>query len=373
MVFTGGTFGGVMCGSLHEVCGEEDARWMRMALELARKGAGRTSPNPAVGAVIVKEGRLIAKGWHRGAGLPHAEIEALCALPEAGLAKGATLYVTLEPCSTQGRTPPCTQAIIENKFARVVYGTEDPNPKHRGRAKGLLEEAGIRVTSGILEKECSELNRRWNHYIRTGRPWVILKAAMTLDGRIGRPVPPDGAVPRQWITSEAARADAMRLRGEVDAILIGAGTMRADNPRLTVRGRVARGKRQPWRVVWTRAPEKLPRQGHLFEDAHRERTLVVDSPSFVRLLEELGSREITSVLIEGGSQVFGAAVDEGVVNEVVIYLAPVLFGGGLGAVGGLGVGSWKEGLCLEVIGIRRIGRGGEVRFQGLVRRGEEGA
>ncbi len=215
-----------------------DERFMRLALVEARKGIGRTSPNPAVGAVIVRAGRVLARGPHRGAGLPHAEIEAIDAIPRMGRCRGATLYVTLEPCSTQGRTPPCTGAILAAGFARVVFGATDPNPKHAGRAAKILRAAGIAVTSGVLAGECVALNRAYNHWITTRKPWVIAKCAMSLDGRLTRR-PGEST----WLTSPAARRHAQALRARVDAILVGAGTIRADNPRLTVRG--IRGARQP--------------------------------------------------------------------------------------------------------------------------------
>ena len=221
--------------------------WMRLALREARRGVGRTSPNPAVGAAIVSaQGRLLAKGWHRGAGSPHAEIEAIRRLARPGLARGATLFVTLEPCSTHGRTPPCVDAIIAAGFARVVVAATDPNPAHAGRGLQLLAAAGIEVIPGVLAAEATALNRAFNKWIVTGLPFVIAKCALSVAGRITR-LPSEGP----WLTSERSRADVHRLRAQVDAILIGAGTLRADNPRLTVRGvRGMRGARQPWRVIF---------------------------------------------------------------------------------------------------------------------------
>jgi diaminohydroxyphosphoribosylaminopyrimidine deaminase/5-amino-6-(5-phosphoribosylamino)uracil reductase len=216
----------------------DDEKFMRAALREARRGLGQTSPNPAVGAVIVRAGRIVARGHHRRAGLPHAEIEALQVLRQPQLARRATLYVTLEPCSTHGRTPPCVEAIVRHSFARVVIGAIDPNPAHAGRGVELLRAAGIDVVTGVLESECRELNVAFNKWIVTGLPFVIAKAALSLDGRLTRP-PGEG----QWLSNAASRADAHRLRASVDAILIGAGTLRADNPRLTVRGVPARANR----------------------------------------------------------------------------------------------------------------------------------
>ncbi len=244
-----------------------DQRFMALALAEARKGLGRTSPNPAVGAVIVRAGRVLARGHHRGAGLPHAEIEAIRAVAGRAGCRGATLYVTLEPCSTHGRTPPCTDAIIAAGFARVVFGATDPNPRHAGRAEKILRAAGIVVTRGVLAKECAALNRAFNHWVTTRRPWVIAKCAMSLDGRLTR-----RRGESSWLTGPAARRHAQQLRARVDAILVGAATIRADNPRLTVRGPAARdGARQPWRVVLTRSgrsARRCPRADRCAPRAH---------------------------------------------------------------------------------------------------------
>jgi len=338
-----------------------DEKFMRAALREAARGVGHTSPNPAVGAVIVRGGRIVARGFHRRAGAPHAEIEALGELKNPALAKGATLCVTLEPCSTHGRTPPCVDAIIRAGFGRVVIGTLDPNPAHAGRGVGLLRAAGIAVTAGVLESACRELNAGFNKWIVTGRPLVIAKAGLSLDGRLTRP-PGEG----QWLTSAAARADAMRLRARVDAILIGAQTLRADNPRLTVRG--VPGARQPWRIVVTRSGD-LPKDAHVFTDAHRERTLVFRGKSLRAVLHELGRREITSVLIEGGGRVLGDAFDRRLVDRVHFYLAPLLCGGPVSAIGGRGVGATKEAPHLRNPRYEKIGRDlrltAEVEYPGL--------
>ena len=318
-----------------------DEAFMRAALAEAGRGSGRTSPNPAVGALLVRETgdgpQVIGSGWHRKAGLPHAEIEALRSLASPALAQGATLYVTLEPCSTHGRTPPCVEAILQAGIRRVVIGTLDPNPAHAGRAVGILEAAGVEVRCGVLEAECRRLNRAFNKWIVTRMPWVIAKAGLSLDGRISRP--PDA--PR-WITNAASRADTHRMRARVDAILVGGGTLRADNPQLTVRG-LPPGEepRQPWRVIVSRSGE-LPAAATVFTDAHRERTLVFTGRTLREVLEELGAREVTSVLIEGGMRILGEAFDERLVDEVCFYYAPLLLGGPMLVTGGLGVGSTAE-------------------------------
>jgi diaminohydroxyphosphoribosylaminopyrimidine deaminase/5-amino-6-(5-phosphoribosylamino)uracil reductase len=324
----------------------KDETYMRAALREARKAIGRTSPNPAVGAVLVKRGKIIARGWTQPVGLPHAEIEAL---RKTSTAKGATLYVTLEPCSTTGRTPPCTKAIIAAGIARVVIGAVDPNPAHAGRAKRILQRAGIEVSVGLLAEECAALNRAFNKWIVSDLPWVIAKAGMSLDGRITRP-PGEG----QWITSPASRADAQRLRARVDAILIGAATLRADNPRLTVRDARGAGRVQPWRVVLTRSGE-LPASAHVFTDAHKARTLVFRNKSLRAVLRALGKKEITSVLIEGGGDVLGQAFDGRLVDEAHFYIAPLLTGGPKAAVAAKGAGSNAQAARIKNPRYRRIG------------------
>ncbi len=319
---------------------------MRAALREAARGLGQTSPNPAVGALIVRGSRILARGFHQRAGTAHAEVAALAALPKRGSANGATLYVTLEPCSTHGRTPPCVEAIINAGFKRVVIGTIDPNPVHAGRGIDLLREAGIEVVTGVMEEECRALNRAFNHWIQTKMPFVIAKAGMSLDGRLTRP-PGEG----RWLTSPESRADAMKLRARVDAVLIGGNTLRTDNPRLTVRG--IPGARQPWRVVVARGD--LPRDAHLFTDTHKERTLVFRGQTLRSVLRELGSREITSVLIEGGMRVLGEAFDKGLVNEVQFYIAPMICGGPVLAIGGRGAGSTAEAWKVRNPVYRRIG------------------
>jgi diaminohydroxyphosphoribosylaminopyrimidine deaminase/5-amino-6-(5-phosphoribosylamino)uracil reductase len=324
-----------------------DRNFMRAALAEARKGVGHTSPNPAVGAVIVKNGRILAKGHHRAAGRPHAEIEALRALKNPRQARGATIYVTLEPCSTHGRTPPCTAAILEHGFARVVFGATDPNPAHAGRAERLLRDAGLAVTHGILAGECTALNTAWNHWIVTRRPYVIAKCGMSLDGRISSH--PES----RWITSDASRAHAMRVRSQVDAILIGGGTLRSDDPQLTIRG--IPNARQPWRIVWSQTGD-LPATARLFTDAHRDRTLTFVGQSLVATLEALGEKNITSVLLEGGGQTLGIAFDEHLVNHAMLYVAPQILGGPVPAIGGQGVAVSTKAAKLSSPRYKRIGQ-----------------
>ncbi|MEA3212001.1 MAG: diaminohydroxyphosphoribosylaminopyrimidine deaminase [Chthoniobacter sp.] len=329
-----------------------DEQFMRAALREARRGLGHTSPNPAVGAVIVRGGRIIARGFHRRAGLPHAEIEALGKLKSAKLARGAAIYVTLEPCSTHGRTPPCVEAIVKAGFKRVIVGAIDPNPAHAGRGIALLRQAGLELESGILDAECRDLNAAFNKWIVTGVPLVIAKAGMSLDGRLTRP-----AGEGQWLTSAAARADAHRLRAQVDAILIGAGTLRADNPRLTVRG--IPDARQPWRVI-VAGGTPLPHDAHVFTDEHRDRTLVYRGRSLRAVLRDLGRRQMTSVLIEGGTRVLGEAFHRHLVDRVQFYVAPLLCGGPAVVIGGKGAGNTLESLTLSDPVYTRVG--GDLRL-----------
>lgn len=333
-----------------------DERFMRLALAEARRGLGNVSPNPAVGAVLVHRDHVTASGYHRAIGLPHAEIECLAAAP-AGSLRSATLYVTLEPCSTTGRTPPCTAAIVRAKVGRVVVGATDPNPAHEGRGIQELKAAGVKVTSGVLAAECSRLNEAFNKWIVTGMPFVIAKCGMSLDGRLTRR---DGE--ERWLTSPAARRQAMQLRAQVDAILIGAETLRQDNPRLTTRG--IRGARQPWRVVLSRSG-KLPRAAHLFADRFADRTLVYRGKTLKSVLRDLGRREITSVLLEGGGDILGQAFDAKLVDKVQFYIAPLLTGGPVPAVGGKGASSTREGARLAEVKFEKIGR--DLRVAGYLR------
>jgi diaminohydroxyphosphoribosylaminopyrimidine deaminase / 5-amino-6-(5-phosphoribosylamino)uracil reductase len=313
----------------------------------AKKARGLTSPNPAVGAVLVIDNRVVAKGHHREAGAPHAEIECLRNFG-ASIPPHATLYVTLEPCSTAGRTAPCTDAIIKAGLKELVIGATDLNPRHSGRGIVALRKSGVRVVDGILEAECTRLNEAFNKWIVTGRPFVIAKCGMSLDGRLTRR-PPE---PR-WITGRDARRDAQQLRTRVDAVLVGAETVRADNPRLTVRD--VRRTRQPWRIVLTRSGQ-LPRKAHLFSDKFAVRTLIYKRKSLAAVLSDLGKRGITSVLIEGGGEVLGEALDKRLVDKVQIYLGSILTGGPVLAFPGEGAEKTADALRLREIAYEQIGQ-----------------
>ncbi|HEX4139932.1 MAG TPA: bifunctional diaminohydroxyphosphoribosylaminopyrimidine deaminase/5-amino-6-(5-phosphoribosylamino)uracil reductase RibD [Candidatus Methylacidiphilales bacterium] len=322
-----------------------DDRFLRRALELAQLGSGLTFPNPRVGAVLVRGGKIIGEGFHLRAGTPHAEVHAVANAKKRGhRVEGATLYVTLEPCSTHGRTPPCTGLILREKIARVVFAATDPNPKHAGAAAHLLRKAGVEVSHGLLAKEAAELNRDFNWYVTKKRPWVVAKIALSLDGRITTPPGDD-----RWLTSPEARRAAHELRWESDAILIGAETTRADNPKLTVRLPGRKGKIQPWRIVITRSG-RLPKSLHLFSDLHKDRTLVFRNQTLKSVLAELGRREISDVLIEGGGEILTEAFRQKLVNEVAFFIAPAAMGTATRALKKLGAPVRLRDVRYEFVG-----------------------
>ena len=307
---------------------------MKLAIEQAEKGRGLTSPNPNVGSVIVKDAELLGAGWHRKAGQPHAEREAIAdALTRhhSDSLKGATIYITLEPCSTQGRTPPCVDGIIEAGITRVVYGAVDPNPEHAGRADAILRQKGIDVLAGVEREACEYLHRAFIKRVTTGKPWVIVKTAMSLDGRITRP-----AGEGQWLTGEESRAEVQRIRCEVDAIITGANTIREDDPQLTLRGEdVPAGKQQPWRVVLTRGKkEGLPADAKVFNDNFKVRTLVYENLELTNVLTRMSKMNCDSVLVESGGSLLASFFKSGEVDEVVIFYAPMICGGVKLGVGG---------------------------------------
>jgi diaminohydroxyphosphoribosylaminopyrimidine deaminase/5-amino-6-(5-phosphoribosylamino)uracil reductase len=300
-----------------------DEKWMEMAVGLAKRAGNSTRPNPRVGAILVKGGRIVGAGYHRRAGLPHAEIEAI---QKAGVkAKGAKLFVTLEPCSTHGRTPPCTDRIVASGIREVIYGAGDVDRRNAGGAGRILSRKKIQVVKGILRYECEKLNEDYRHWTTKKEPWVILKLAMTLDGYLVVPG-------RRWVTGEPARAEVQKLRAGCDAILVGAETLREDNPQLTIRKTLRHsaecrnvGGEQPWRVVVTRSG-KLPKGAHLFRDRNKERTIVYRRKKWSEVLKDLHRRGVSRLLVEGGAEVAGGLIKAGKVNEVVIYLAPILVG-----------------------------------------------
>jgi diaminohydroxyphosphoribosylaminopyrimidine deaminase / 5-amino-6-(5-phosphoribosylamino)uracil reductase len=351
-----------------------DDAYMRRALELAEKGRGLVSPNPLVGAVVVQDSEVVGEGWHRGPGTAHAEVVALETAGER--ARGATLYVSLEPCSHVGRTPPCAPAVARAGVARVVAATRDPNPLVDGRGIQILEEAGIRVEVGVLEQDALRLNEAFVRHVRTGLPLVTLKMAASLDGRAAAR---DGS--SKWITGEEARADVHRMRASADAILVGAGTAFRDDPELTCRDPAYRGPaklrvvvdgrgivpethrlfdgKAPTVVVTTVAAPEDRRQAWAGRGAE---VLVLDEGSSLvpleRLLAELGKRDVQQLLVEGGPTIAWEFVHRNLLDRVVLYLAPVLVGGreALGILQGDGVPSIGEALPLEIEEVARVGR-----------------
>ena len=338
-----------------------DTHWMQLALTEARKGVGKTAPNPPVGAVLVKNGVLLGSGWHRAAGRPHAEREALAdALAHHGrdAVRGATIYITLEPCSTSGRTPPCTQALIDAGVARVVYACVDRHPLHAGRADALLTSAGIAVSSGVCRSDAERLLRPFFKVLATGLPWLIWKSAMSLDGRITRP-PGEG----RWITGEPARADVQQFRATVDAILTSGATVRHDQPALTIRvPELLVGRLQPWRVVFTDAPESLPRNAPLFTDEWHARTLIRSGRDLTESLRALAREQgVLTAVTEAGSIFSAALFAAGLVDEIVVYYAPILCGNTTPALAG---SSLPKSLRLIETDIQQLGD--DIRVRGVL-------
>lgn len=343
---------------------------MRLALREARRGLGRTSPNPAVGAVVVKNGRVVGRGHHARAGAPHAEVAAIRQAGER--ARGADLYTTLEPCDHFGRTPPCSLAILEAGVRRVLSGSSDPNPRVNGRGIRRLRRAGVEVETGVLRGECDAIIEPWARFITTGRPHVTLKVASTLDGRIAT-----SAGDSRWVTGAEARALVHRLRDGADAVLVGGGTARADDPRLTARLPGGRGH-DPIRVVLDSRLE-LPPGLRLFRlrspaptiVAHVSGTPPRSAPRGVEylrckarrgrvdladLLSRLGRRGVTTLLVEGGGEVARSLLEGGQVDRLMLFLAPKLAAGGLSWLPGKGPARMADALSVQDLEVRRVGR-----------------
>ncbi|UCD95073.1 MAG: bifunctional diaminohydroxyphosphoribosylaminopyrimidine deaminase/5-amino-6-(5-phosphoribosylamino)uracil reductase RibD [Candidatus Zixiibacteriota bacterium] len=333
-----------------------DEKYIRLALELAEKGRGKTSPNPLVGAVIVKSGRIVGQGYHRKAGTPHAEINALSDAREN--ARGASLYVNLEPCCHYGRTQPCTGEIIKAGVRKVIFSLRDPNPPVNGKGAAQLRKAGIRVRSGVLRKEAEQLNEVYLKFITTGRPFVILKTAQTFDGRIAT-----GSGDSKWVTGSKARKLVHRLRAECDAVAVGAGTVRADNPSLTVR---LMNGRNPYRLIVSTGL-KFPRTISLFNDNDDAKTIVATVENSARklnvknlivweikkgkgglslddFLDKAGQFGISSLLVEGGATLATSFIKSGLVDKHYIFLAPKVLGAGIEAVGNLNIRKMSDAI-----------------------------
>ena len=328
---------------------DEDIHWMQLALEQASKGVGTTSPNPPVGAVIVKGGKLIGKGSHQKAGSPHAEREAIADALEQHSSEalnGATIYVTLEPCSSHGRTAPCTDGILAAGITRVVYGSQDPNPKHAGAAEKIIQSAGLEVHSGVCQSECDKLIRPFTKVQKTGLPWVTLKSAISLDGKTTRR-PAEG----QWLSSPESREYVQKMRYQSDAIITGGNTVRVDNPSLTIRSTNIPNKQQPWRMVITRGKkEALPQDYQLFSDEHANRTLIQEHGDILSALKTLANKGCNSVLVEAGGTLMAAILQLELADELVIFYAPMLTGGA-----DAGFGQLTPEVVLEEQQFTRIG------------------
>lgn len=352
-----------------------DRRHMKTALGLAARGAGWVSPNPMVGAVLVREGEVVGRGWHRRYGAPHAEVEALRVA--GARARGATLYVTLEPCNHHGRTPPCTTAILAAGVRRVVAATPDPNPAVTGGGTDFLRKQGVEVELGLLADEARRLNEAWFKWVETGLPFVIAKAACSLDGKVATP-----SGESQWLTGQQARAFGHRLRHACDAILVGVGTVLADDPQLTTRLPGRPGK-DPLRVVLD-SRLRLPLGARLLHLNSPAPTLIATTEqapadkrkalqemgaevlplpaeggrvALLPLLKELGRRQIQSVLLEGGPEILGAFFDQRLVDKFYFFFAPKILGGkeAYPAVAGKGVARLLEAHRVEELRVRRLG------------------
>ena len=358
-----------------------DQEYMLRAIQLAKKGEGWTNPNPMVGAVIVKDGRIIGEGYHKKCGELHAERNAIASLTES--AEGATIYVTLEPCCHYGKTPPCTEAIIEQKIKKVVIGSRDPNPKVAGKGAQILRESGITVVQDFMQEECDCLNPVFFHYITTKTPYVVMKYAMTLDGKIATKT---GA--SKWITGEPARQEVQHMRHRYMGIMAGIGTVLADDPMLNVR---VEGWKSPVRIVCD-SSLRIPLDSQIVRSAKEYRTIVayagreeneeitekitkkieqlhakgVDTVccpdekgqiDLKKLMTYLGKEGIDSILLEGGGTLNDSALRAGIVKEVHCFIASKLFGGknSKTPVEGIGIGLPSEALKLKCTDICRIG------------------
>jgi len=351
-----------------------DEIFMKKVLRLARRGLGSTSPNPVVGAFVVKNGQIIGSGYHRKAGAPHAEIEALSMAGER--AKGCTLFVNLEPCNHYGRTPPCTKAILESGIKRVVVGIADPNPNVTGGGCKFLRSKGVEVKYGVLEEECTRLNEVYIKYVKKGKPFVILKGALTLDGWIGTKTGNS-----KWITNEKSRKFVHSLRKKVDAIMVGVETIIADNPLLSpyLTGNSAP---DPVRVI-ADTNLRVPLESRVFNSGTSALTIIASGSNVSRtkrkrveglgarvincqmrdgridladLLDKLAEMSIGSVLVEGGGTIFGSIIREGLVDKFYIFLAPKILGGnnGIPFTRGPGCEKIKDCLSLKVLMVRRF-------------------
>ncbi|MFQ5685959.1 MAG: bifunctional diaminohydroxyphosphoribosylaminopyrimidine deaminase/5-amino-6-(5-phosphoribosylamino)uracil reductase RibD [Candidatus Scalindua sp.] len=357
----------------------DDNYYMRIAIRLAGKGIGKTSPNPMVGAVIVKGGKVIGRGYHKKCGDYHAEINAINNVK--GSIRGSTFYITLEPCSHYGRTTPCVDTLIKKGLKRVVVGTPDPNPKVNGKGIKILRSKGVKVDVGILDTECKQLNERYFKFIKSGIPYVTVKYAQTLDGRVATKTGDS-----QWISSEASRKYVHSLRSTNDCVMVGAGTVTADNPQLTVRH--VKGK-NPLRII-VDSKLRIPVKSSVLTDNNSHLTIVATTSSapsgkvtavkklgvevliikkvksgrvsLLSLLKELGRRDITSVLVEGGSEIITSLLKANLVDKMIIPIAPKIIGKGLEAIGDLNINKMKD--AIQFSSFKTMKKGDDLIFEG---------
>lgn len=354
---------------------DEKEKYMKIALDLALKGRGSVSPNPVVGAVVVKDGRIVGKGWHREFGSPHAEVEAI---NDAGLDDftGCDMYVTLEPCVHHGKTPPCAPLIIEKKFSRVIIGMIDPNPAVSGKGVAALQEAGVEVETGVLEKRCRRVNRFFVKHMETGLPYLILKIAQSLDGCIAT-----ATGQSKWISCDESRRRSHLLRSEVDAVLIGKNTAKSDNPQLTVRSVQGRNPKK----IALDSNLTLPLSLNIFTNDDREKTIVCSGRdaaasrkadnlrvSGVKVLSSeldengkikldaclknlLDTYNIQSILVEGGAGVYSAMLAAKLVDELHVFVAPKILGAGLGSFSSLNIDYMNQAINLKTLAVSKSG------------------
>jgi diaminohydroxyphosphoribosylaminopyrimidine deaminase / 5-amino-6-(5-phosphoribosylamino)uracil reductase len=354
---------------------QKDSKYMKEAIRLAAKGLGRTSPNPVVGAVIVRHGKIIASGYHKKAGLNHAEVEALSMIGGKGRPDD-TLYVTLEPCNHHGKTPPCTEAILRSGIRNIVIGMSDPNPSVEGGGAKYLKKKGVRVTSDVLEMECRRLNESWLKFISTGRPFVIAKSAITMDGWTAT-----SKGHSKWITNERSRNFVHRLRDGVDGIMAGVGTIIADDPSLTARLKNGKG-RDPVRII-VDTHLRMPHNAKVLSPDSDSRTIIVvgnkTSKSrfhafergnihiltcaikhgridLSRLMDALGKMSIVTLMVEGGSEIMGSMIRECLVDKFYLFTAPRILGGddGVPMARGKGAERMDESVTLRDMQIKRF-------------------
>lgn len=346
--------------------------YMRLAIEIAKKGAGKVNPNPMVGAVIVKDERVIGQGYHKYYGGNHAEVNAFENLSDNP--EGATIYVTLEPCSHYGKTPPCVDKIIANKISKVVVGTLDPNPLVEGRGIKALKEAGIEVITGVLEEECKKLNEVFMKYILYKRPFVVLKTAMTLDGKIATE-----SGESKWITSDKSRQEVHKLRNKLSAIMVGVNTVIKDNPELTCR---LEGGKNPVRII-VDSKLRIPLGSNVVVDnlaqtivattevADKDKILVLEKlgvkvliinsknerVDLQSLMIELGKRDIDGILLEGGATLSFSALEENIVDKIQVYIAPKIIGGEKSktSIGGKGIEKLSDAIMLNNMTVKSVG------------------